>query len=135
MSKGKDRLRQIGRRRSKNSLHKVTRYSFSGSIPLKFEYKLRRHKQRFEQIATTVVLGKLGIIAKRHLSYKRSTVKHTFLHRGFFSFQFIQLLFDVIFYLLLLLEKFSEMFPIKEFNVLVFHFINDNSIISSSQPH
>ena len=73
MSKGKDRLRQVGRRRSKNSLHKVTRYSFSGSIPLKFEYKLRRHKQRFEKIATTVVLGKDEDLLlsgfQRHRSY------------------------------------------------------------------
>ena len=35
---------------------KVARYSFSGSIPLKFEHKLRRHKQSFGKIATTVVL-------------------------------------------------------------------------------
>ena len=37
---------------------KVARYSFSGSIPSKFEHQLRRHKQRFGQIATTVVLDK-----------------------------------------------------------------------------
>ena len=37
---------------------KVARYSFSGSIPPKFEHKLRRHKQSFEKIATTVVLDK-----------------------------------------------------------------------------
>ena len=35
---------------------KVARYSFSGSIPPKFEHKLRRHKQSFGKIATTVVL-------------------------------------------------------------------------------
>ena len=35
---------------------KVARYSFSGPIPLKFEHKLRRHKQSFGKIATTVVL-------------------------------------------------------------------------------
>ena len=35
---------------------KVARYSFSGPITLKFEHKLRRHKQRFGKIATTVVL-------------------------------------------------------------------------------
>ena len=35
---------------------KVARYSFSGPIPPKFEHKLRRHKQSFEKIATTVVL-------------------------------------------------------------------------------
>ena len=37
---------------------KMARYSFSGSIPAKFEHKLRRHKQRFGKMATTVVLGK-----------------------------------------------------------------------------
>ena len=37
---------------------KVVRYSFSGSIPPKFEHKLRRHKQRFGKIATTVVSDK-----------------------------------------------------------------------------
>ena len=36
----------------------VARYSFSGSIPPKFERKLRRHKQRFGKINTTVVLDK-----------------------------------------------------------------------------
>ena len=35
---------------------KVARYSFSGSIPPKFEHKLPRHKQSFGKIATTVVL-------------------------------------------------------------------------------
>ena len=35
---------------------KVARYSFSGPIPPKFEHKLRRHKQSFRKIATTVVL-------------------------------------------------------------------------------
>ena len=40
------------------SKFKVARYSFSGSIPPKFERKLRRHKQRFEKINTTVVLDK-----------------------------------------------------------------------------
>ena len=33
-------------------------YSFPGPIPPKFEHKLRRHKQRFGKIATTVVLDK-----------------------------------------------------------------------------
>ena len=37
---------------------KVARYSFSRSIPSKFERKLRRHKQRFGKIDTTVVLDK-----------------------------------------------------------------------------
>ena len=40
------------------SWFKVARYSYSGSIPPKFEHKLRRHKQRFRKIATTVVLDK-----------------------------------------------------------------------------
>ena len=37
---------------------KMVPYSFSGSIPAKFEHKLRRHKQTFGKIATTVVLDK-----------------------------------------------------------------------------
>ena len=37
---------------------KVARYSFSGSMPPKFEHKLRRHKQSFGKIAITVVLHK-----------------------------------------------------------------------------
>ena len=37
---------------------KVARYRFSGSIPPTFERKLRRHKQRFGKINTTVVLDK-----------------------------------------------------------------------------
>ena len=37
---------------------KVARYSLSGSIPPKFERKLRRHKQRFGKINATVVLDK-----------------------------------------------------------------------------
>ena len=37
---------------------KVARYSFSGSIPFKFEHKLLRHKQRFGKIDTTVALDK-----------------------------------------------------------------------------
>ena len=36
----------------------MVRYSFSRSIPLKFERKLCRHKQRFGKIDTTVVLNK-----------------------------------------------------------------------------
>ena len=39
-------------------LVKVVRYSFSGSIPPKFEHKLRRQNQSFGKIATTVVLDK-----------------------------------------------------------------------------
>ena len=41
-----------------NGLFKVARYSFSGSIPRKFEQELRHHKQRFGKIATTVLLDK-----------------------------------------------------------------------------
>ena len=41
-----------------NGRIKVARYSFSGPIPPKFEYKLRRHKQSFGKIVTTVVLDK-----------------------------------------------------------------------------
>ena len=37
---------------------KVALYSFLGAIPPKFEHKLRRHKQTFRKIATTVVLDK-----------------------------------------------------------------------------
>ena len=33
-------------------------YSFSGSIPPKFEHKLRRHKKTLGKIATKIVLGK-----------------------------------------------------------------------------
>ena len=39
-------------------LIKVARYRFSGSMPPKFEHKLRRHKQRVEKISTTVILDK-----------------------------------------------------------------------------
>ena len=39
-------------------IFKVAWYSFSGSISPKFEHKVRLHKQRFEKIATTVVLEK-----------------------------------------------------------------------------
>ena len=35
------------------SQFKVARYSFSGSIPPKFEHKLRRHKQGFGKVVTT----------------------------------------------------------------------------------
>ena len=47
----------MGVESSRSGLGKVARYSFSGSIPPKFEHKLRR-KQRFGKIATTVVLDK-----------------------------------------------------------------------------
>ena len=39
-------------------LIKVARYSFLRPIPPKFEHKLRRHRQSFGKIATTVVLDK-----------------------------------------------------------------------------
>ena len=42
----------------KFTVFKVARYSFPGSIPLKFEHKLRRQKQSFGKIATIVVLDK-----------------------------------------------------------------------------
>ena len=50
--------RKIALLDSKNKKFKVARYSFPGPIPPKFEHKLRRHKQSFEKIATTVVLDK-----------------------------------------------------------------------------
>ena len=43
---------------SSTEVLKVARYSFSRSIPPKFERKLRRHKQRFGKIDNTVVLDK-----------------------------------------------------------------------------
>ena len=46
------------RGRLKRALLKVARYSFSGSMPPKFEHKLRRHKESFGKIAITVVLDK-----------------------------------------------------------------------------
>ena len=36
----------------------MAQYSFSGSIPLKFEHKLCSHKKRFGKMDTTVVLNK-----------------------------------------------------------------------------
>ena len=42
----------------KAGIIKVARYSFARPIPPKFEHKLRRHKQSFGKIATTVVLDK-----------------------------------------------------------------------------
>ena len=36
----------------------MDRPGFSGTIPSKFEHKLRRHKQRLEKITTTAVLDK-----------------------------------------------------------------------------
>ena len=40
------------------ALLKEAPYSFLRPIPPKFEHKLRRHKQSFGKIATTVVLDK-----------------------------------------------------------------------------
>ena len=51
---------------------KVARYSFSGSIPPKFEHKLRRHKQRLWKIATTVVSDKDENLLLLTLQWHRS---------------------------------------------------------------
>ena len=51
LNKGNRRRLHAGSRECK-----VARYSFSGSIPAKFEHKLRRYKQSFGKIASTVVL-------------------------------------------------------------------------------
>ena len=51
---------------------KVARYSFSGSIPSKFEHKLRRHKQRFGKIATSVVWDKDETLLWSRLQWHRS---------------------------------------------------------------
>ena len=51
---------------------KVARYSFSKSIPPKFERKLRRHKQRFGKIDTTVVLDKYETLLWSGLQWHRS---------------------------------------------------------------
>ena len=50
----------------------MARYSFSESIPPKFEHKLRRHKQRFGKIATTVVLDKDENLLWSGLQWHRS---------------------------------------------------------------
>ena len=44
--------------RKKQTKFKVARYNFSGSIPPKFERKVRRQKQSLGKIAPTVVLAK-----------------------------------------------------------------------------
>ena len=50
---------QLGVRNAKQENYgKVAGFSFSGSIPLKFEHKLPRHIQSFGKIATIVVLDK-----------------------------------------------------------------------------
>lgn len=41
-----------------NCFVKVAQYSFSGSTPSKFKHKLCCYKQRFQKIATTVVVDK-----------------------------------------------------------------------------
>ena len=50
----------------------MARYSFSRSIPPKFERKLRRHKQRFGKIDTTVVLDKDKNLLWSGLQWHRS---------------------------------------------------------------
>ena len=50
----------------------MARYSFSGSIPPKFEHKLRRQKQSFGKIATTVVLDKDENLLWSGLQWHRS---------------------------------------------------------------
>ena len=49
---------EVGSRKLEIGSLNVARYSFSRSIPPKFERKLRRHKQGFGKIDTTVVLDK-----------------------------------------------------------------------------
>ena len=51
---------------------KVARYSFSRSTPPKFKHKLRRYKQRFGKIATTVVLLKDENLSWSGLQWHRS---------------------------------------------------------------
>ena len=60
------------RRSSDTLLLKVARYSFSGPIPTKFEHKLRRHKQSFGKIATTVVLDEDKNLLWSGLQWHRS---------------------------------------------------------------
>ena len=43
------------------SWFKVARYSYSGSIPPKFEHKLRRHKQRFGKLPPQLYQIKMKI--------------------------------------------------------------------------
>ena len=51
---------------------KVAQYSFSGSIPPKFEHKLCHYKQWFGKIATTVVLHKDENLLWSGLQWHRS---------------------------------------------------------------
>ena len=55
-----------------NCCVKVARYSFSASTPPKFERKLPHHKQRFGNIATTVVLDKNENLLWSGLQWHRS---------------------------------------------------------------
>ena len=59
-------------RNNNNRNLKVARYSFLRSIPPKFERKLRRHKQRFGKIDTTVVLDKDETLLWSGLQWHRS---------------------------------------------------------------
>ena len=59
-------------RSTTNKNFKVARYSFSGSIPSKFERKLRRHEQRLGEINTTVVLDKNETLLWSGLQWHRS---------------------------------------------------------------
>ena len=56
---------KISRRRANSSSPtgwcSVSRYSFSGSIPPKFEHKLRRHKQRFGKLPPQLYQIKMKI--------------------------------------------------------------------------
>ena len=56
------------------SWFKVARYSFSRPIPPKFEDNLRRHKQSFGKIATTVVLDKDENLLWSGLQWHRSCI-------------------------------------------------------------
>ena len=62
----------LSRFKKRNDKIKVGRYSFSRSIPPKFERKLRRHKQRLGKIDTTVVLDKDENLLWSGLQWHRS---------------------------------------------------------------
>ena len=60
----------------------MARYSFSGLIPPEFEHKLRRDKQSFGKIATTVVLDE-----DENLKRKRRRPRHAnIVSKGFAIF-------------------------------------------------
>ena len=59
-------------RNNNNRNLKVAWYSFSRSIPPKFERKLRRHKQRFGKMDTTVILNKDETLLWSGLQWHRS---------------------------------------------------------------